>query len=561
MPTLPFGEYRPDLSDLDGQHTRSILNVVPRGDGYGPFNVAEAFTDALAAVCRGYFYAHNSDGTITIFAGSSTKLYMMSNTDFSWSDVSVGAGSYAALDGDANWAFAQFGQYVIACQANAAVQVWDLTASSAFANLAGSPPNSAFVSVVNGFLVLSGLASNPRRIQWSGLNATTTWTSGVNSSDYQDLPDGGNVGPVVGGEFGVILQDFAIRRMTFSPGSETIFDIQRIGKDIGIQGYYSACNAGERVFFLTPKGFMQSSGAGELLPIGEEKVNRTFFAEFDAGNSQLLQAAADPNTNTVLWVYKTSTNPNATFNKGLLYNYLLQRWAPVEIEGEYLAALASPGLTMENLDAIASGAMAITGAVSASGLIKLTVASTSTLSTGNYKTISGVLGTTEANGTWAITVVNGTTFTLDGSTFANAYVSGGIVGGSLDDLTFSLDGFSTSSLPNLSMCGTAHKIGFFSGDALEATLETPEQSGDGQRIKVKGFFPITDATDVRGRISKRELLSAALTYTAESTMNAQGYVCALRDTRYTRAKVRIPSGTNWSFASGVKPDAGLTGRR
>ena len=47
--TLPFGEYRPDLSELDGAHTRSILNVLPQGDGYGPVADISALTTAL---CR-----------------------------------------------------------------------------------------------------------------------------------------------------------------------------------------------------------------------------------------------------------------------------------------------------------------------------------------------------------------------------------------------------------------------------------------------------------------------------------------------------------------------------
>jgi hypothetical protein len=37
MPLLPFGEYKPDVSDYEGQATKNVRNVLPRGDGYGPF--------------------------------------------------------------------------------------------------------------------------------------------------------------------------------------------------------------------------------------------------------------------------------------------------------------------------------------------------------------------------------------------------------------------------------------------------------------------------------------------------------------------------------------------
>ena len=70
MPIKPFGEYRPDLTDYEGQYSRTIANVVPRADGYGPFNDFTVFTAALAAACRGYFLARKSDGSVTIFAGT-----------------------------------------------------------------------------------------------------------------------------------------------------------------------------------------------------------------------------------------------------------------------------------------------------------------------------------------------------------------------------------------------------------------------------------------------------------------------------------------------------------
>jgi hypothetical protein len=40
-------------------------------------------------------------------------------------------------------------------------------------------------------------------------------------------------------------------------------------------------------------------------------------------------------------------------------------------------------------------------------------------------TVQNVAGTVEANGNWPITVITGNTFDLQGSTFTNAYTSGG----------------------------------------------------------------------------------------------------------------------------------------
>lgn len=64
--------------------------------------------------------------------------------------------------------------------------------------------------------------------------------------------------------------------------------------------------------------------------------------------------------------------------------------------------------------------------------VRLTVASTTGMTTGDTRTVFGVVGTTEANGTWVITVIDGTHIDLQGTTFANLYTSGGSVNGRWD---------------------------------------------------------------------------------------------------------------------------------
>lgn len=114
MPLLATGDYRPDVSDYEGQATQNILNVVPRGDGYGPFPSFSAYTSALQSACRGAFYALKSDGTVVAFAGTGNKLFKLNNTDYTWTDVSKGASTYPALSSTAQWQFAQTGNLVFA---------------------------------------------------------------------------------------------------------------------------------------------------------------------------------------------------------------------------------------------------------------------------------------------------------------------------------------------------------------------------------------------------------------------------------------------------------------
>ena len=66
----------------------------------------------------------------------------------------------------------------------------------------------------------------------------------------------------------------------------------------------------------------------------------------------------------------------------------------------------------------------ISGAASAAGLIRIT-ATAHGFADGDIVFISGVTGTTEANGSWTIALVDDDHFDLLGSTFTNAYVANG----------------------------------------------------------------------------------------------------------------------------------------
>lgn len=70
----------------------------------------------------------------------------------------------------------------------------------------------------------------------------------------------------------------------------------------------------------------------------------------------------------------------------------------------------------------------ITGcANNGSGKIRVTTSASHLFSTFDLVIVTGVTGTTEANGTWVITVIDSTHLDLVGSTFTHAYVSGGSV--------------------------------------------------------------------------------------------------------------------------------------
>lgn len=70
----------------------------------------------------------------------------------------------------------------------------------------------------------------------------------------------------------------------------------------------------------------------------------------------------------------------------------------------------------------------VTNVVNNGGVIQVVTAARHDLQTGQKVIISGVVGV-PANGTWVVTVLDGTDFTLNSSTFSGAYTSGGVING------------------------------------------------------------------------------------------------------------------------------------
>ena len=71
---LGFGEWRPDVSDLNTPYAKVATNVVPRADGYGPFPSFTGFTEALSYGNDSYtkvllhFDGTDASTTITVLA-------------------------------------------------------------------------------------------------------------------------------------------------------------------------------------------------------------------------------------------------------------------------------------------------------------------------------------------------------------------------------------------------------------------------------------------------------------------------------------------------------------
>lgn len=341
MPTnrVTFGEWIPDQPGLIGALTVA-KNCYPKATGYGPFPEEVDYSNAASENLNNVVAAKDASGNTKVFAGGSTKLYLLDAATFNLSNVS--GTTYSTT---AKWRFTQFGNSLIAANGADTLQVYDVSVSDPFTGLAAAAPKAKFVTVVRDFVVTGNQPDNTSRVQWSGINDETTWVSSqVTQADYQDIPDGGQVQGITGGEFGIVLLERSIVRMTYA-GTPLIFQFDNIARNLGCYEPNSVIQWQQVTYFLGDDGFYACDGQ-TVYPIGAEKVNRYFFSTLKQADIDKMSAAVDPVRNLVVWGYRTIDGPYRL----LVYHIPTKRWSYVDTTVDRIASSSTPGFTLEQLD-------------------------------------------------------------------------------------------------------------------------------------------------------------------------------------------------------------------
>ena len=338
---ITFTEWTPDQPSIV-ENLSVAKNVVPAAIGFIPLPLAEDYS-ASASENLNNVFAGKFSSTTNVFAGGATKLFKLDGSTLALNNVSK-AGNYINVD---RWRFAQFGDTVIAANDRNKLQAYTLGSSTLFADLAAAAPVAKFVTVVRDFVVCANLDSgaNANKVQWSNINDETNWTSGAASqSDYQIIPDGGNITGITGGETGLILLERAVVRMSYI-GSPLFFQFDTIARGLGCVDGSSIAKYGNLTFFLGEEGFYSCDGS-VVTPIGNEKVDRWFYANANPSKLDTMSATVDPFRKIVVWNFID----NFANRLLLVYNWQVQKWSYGSTDVNYVASSATAGTTLEGMD-------------------------------------------------------------------------------------------------------------------------------------------------------------------------------------------------------------------
>ena len=340
---ITFGEWLPDQPGLVGALTVA-KNVFPKAVGYGAFPESVEFSGDASEDLNAVVAARSTDGDTKVIAGGFTKLFLLDSTDLSFDDISG-----ATYNSSFVWRFTQFGNTLVAANGANTLQAYDLTTTGNFAVLNSGAPAAKFATVVRDFVVTGWQPDNNARVQWSGINDPTTWSSSaVTQSDFQDVPDGGQIQGITGGEFGLVLLERSLFRMSYI-GSPLVFQFDNISRNLGCYEPNSVIQWQGITYFLGDDGFYACDGQ-QVVGIGAEKVDRFFFADADEGSFPEMSAAVDPIRNLIMWGYRNAGD----IYRVLLYHVNTKRWSYIDTTLNRLASYSTPAITLEGVDTYSS---------------------------------------------------------------------------------------------------------------------------------------------------------------------------------------------------------------
>ena len=536
MPTqrIQFKEWLPDQpSILDS--VSEANNVIPLAIGYGPFKAAADYSSAASENLNNCFAAKlNTD--VFVFAGGNSKLFQLDNSDLSLVNKSK-AGGYTGTD---RWQFLQFGNLALASNGSEKIQAFDVSSSTAFADLSSDAPVAKYMTLVRDFVVAAniGAGTYPNKVQWSGINDATVWTSTATSqSDYQILPDGGDVTGIAGGEFGIVFLEKAIVRMSYI-GSPLFFQFDTISRNVGCIEGNSITQYGGTTYFLSDDGFYATNGEA-ITSIGSEKVNRYFFSNANIGDIDSISASVNPESNLVIWNYGNTSGGRSL----LIYNFKTQKWSQADTDVDYLCTLATSGTTLDAIDS-AYNVSAGSFVVGKQYTIR-TVGPTSFTSIGAVANTVGVLFT-------ATGVGSGTGVAIDMAASITAAKTIDTLTTPLDDRFYKGGIFLFGGVRDT-------KIITFTGNPLTATITTNDLEF-GYNSVLTLIRPSVDNGSASVRVASRKMLDDTITYGSSVTASQEDR-CSVRSAgRYHRISL-TPTGANWLAAIGIDVDYTEQGTR
>lgn len=502
---IPFAELAPDLPPLGSPYLLRANNCTPIQGGYGPLQALQDVGETVLSLrCRGAIAGVDVDGNSYNFAGDETKLYALDSSGSR--DVSKTAG-YNCRDKE-RWTFAIFNNDVFGCNLNDPFQFRSLTAAplDLFADVVDlddkvAAPRSRHMAIVGRHLVLGNVYDGR---YGNGLMTDAVWWPAI---------DNPHTWPEPGSDDSHLLQS----------------DFQRLRGDGGwIQGVVSGSEVGA-VF-------------------QERSVWRM---DYVGGDVQFEFTRVEPNRGLLVPHLACAFGRVIFFlsEEGFrLFDYTSsQEIGKDRIDNFFLGDLDFPNADRVTCVQHPDETLIVVGYPGAGNIggtpnkLLLYDWSINRFATGDqaHEILTRVLPKHLHMDNLDATVPD-----LDAAD------------DSLDDRLTAFGGFALGGYT------TAHGLGIFDGDVLEAVFETSDlELSPGTRSQVRAVRPLVKGGDGRVEVARLGRSNEAVVYGPSAKTLPSGRCAVRANGRYHRMRYTLPAKSTFTLAEGLDVEFTAAGGR
>ncbi len=338
---IPFGPLAPDDPDFQSVAAQDARNVLPLARGYASLSSTQAYSDSLPERCVGAISVRDRNQNAYNYAGTPSALYEL--TGGTWTQRGSG---YTDVD---TWDFTQYENLCLAAGFGSNLQYIDIGTATFLeaANFQARTCATIRNFVVTGFTFDTTDDRQPYRVRWSARGDPLDWTpSATTLAGFQQLAaSGGPVTRIVGREYGIVFQERAISRMTFTGQVQgtipVVWQFDEVERGIGTIAPRSVVEFAGFTAFFAEDGFRIFDG-NRSRPIDDDTVSRSVLRALDASNVDRIVGAVDVDTQTIFWAYPAAGNSNGSPNNMVMYRYGIGKWAYADEVLDHLYQSASP---------------------------------------------------------------------------------------------------------------------------------------------------------------------------------------------------------------------------
>lgn len=580
MPYIKIGEFLPDQPDYENPGSSNVRNCLPNTvDSYRPMPSLQPYSAALASAALGGAFMRASDASVHGFSGTTSRLYTLTSGSTSWSDVTqlqatktitgitqanpgvvhavghgysnsdvvlilavvgmtqvnglfftvtvvdadhfsigvntTGYGAYVSggtaqkelfysVGAGETWNFAVMDQRVVAVNINTAPQTFLVGTDTAFSNLSSGAPKARYAAVVRDFLMLGNTfdgsnGNRPQRVWWSALGDGTNWPTPGTVAATQVQSDYQDLLGEGGWVQGLVPG--------LANADVAIFQERLIwrGSYVGSPDIFSFSRVDSARGTPIPGSIVLAGGVAYY-------ISDVGIMAFDGAAGQMI---GEQKVDRYFWNDVDQSSLSSISAAADPQNKLVF-WA-------YPGSGSSGGVPNKLL-------------VYHYGIQRFAVVDLISVER----------------------LLNGLTvgYTLD-QTFT-------VLGYTLDTLPFPLDSRAwTGGRLAFAAFDTNHKLGFFSGSPIAATMDTSEAELNNNALTyVNRVWAETDAGSVTLQVGYRNRIVDQVTWTGASTIDTTNASAGIRATgRLLRARMNIPAGATWTVCQGIDVDARAAGKR